>query len=555
MAKRFFWAIIFLYFVRLGIYLFSSLDFLIGHTLSDDAFYYLKIARNVWDLGLFPTFDGLNKTNGFHFLYQFLLIPLAPLYSASLHTLYVVIIFLNEMFFFAGCLLLWRILKSFFPLYAALPCFGFVLLGHGTFDAVVMGLEAALAFMLAMLFLYLLFCRNTKPWILGLVLGLLILSRLDIGALYALWFGLYSLTDIIRKRGKSPSLRRLPIIVAVSALLVLPMVAFNLTQFGHVGTISQATKAWVAGNSRLDAEGNFSIKNHVTEAASGLPHYGKKIAGEVVGSVAVALPYMLITGETPHSDELGEVLHLLADHFVFWLTVMLGIAGISALVLLLIGKDNKNDVPPFPMRGLLMGFLLGIPVVHILLVTQIIGKHAGSWYWLFFILGIGIALSLLAAKKGFIGFGARWILVFLALGGFSYNVSRVLRVGALSSTYEETSWYSSPMAVADYLHDNKTPEMIVGCFNAGFFGYIAPVPVVNLDGLVNNWELLEARKKGEVRDYIQSQGITHIADVGSYEKYLSETGFSTEESSLVYQSSETDGFLVKLPEPSSAKRR
>jgi hypothetical protein len=34
----------------------------------DDAFYYLKTARNFWAMG-YPTFDGINPTNGFHPLY------------------------------------------------------------------------------------------------------------------------------------------------------------------------------------------------------------------------------------------------------------------------------------------------------------------------------------------------------------------------------------------------------------------------------------------------------------------------------------------------------
>src|SRR5882672_9277037 len=43
--------------------------------LTDDTFYYLQIARNVAG-GAGFTFDGIHRTNGFHPLWMFLLVPL-----------------------------------------------------------------------------------------------------------------------------------------------------------------------------------------------------------------------------------------------------------------------------------------------------------------------------------------------------------------------------------------------------------------------------------------------------------------------------------------------
>ncbi|MFH1841774.1 MAG: hypothetical protein ABIF77_01070 [bacterium] len=43
--------------------------------IADDAYYYFTIARNLAE-GLGPTFDGLASSNGFHPLWQFLLVPL-----------------------------------------------------------------------------------------------------------------------------------------------------------------------------------------------------------------------------------------------------------------------------------------------------------------------------------------------------------------------------------------------------------------------------------------------------------------------------------------------
>jgi len=48
----------------------------------DDAFYYLKTARNVFEFG-FATFDGVNPTNGFHPLYFLLVTALAGMAPAT----------------------------------------------------------------------------------------------------------------------------------------------------------------------------------------------------------------------------------------------------------------------------------------------------------------------------------------------------------------------------------------------------------------------------------------------------------------------------------------
>jgi hypothetical protein len=47
----------------------------LAERLPDDAFYYLQVARNIGG-GQEPTFDGIHLTNGFHTLWEFLLVPL-----------------------------------------------------------------------------------------------------------------------------------------------------------------------------------------------------------------------------------------------------------------------------------------------------------------------------------------------------------------------------------------------------------------------------------------------------------------------------------------------
>jgi hypothetical protein len=63
-------------------YAWQPLPTLIEQGMSDDAFYYLNITRNVV-LGKGVSFDGIAPTNGFHPLYLGMLIPLFSMFPTA----------------------------------------------------------------------------------------------------------------------------------------------------------------------------------------------------------------------------------------------------------------------------------------------------------------------------------------------------------------------------------------------------------------------------------------------------------------------------------------
>ena len=63
-------------------YAWQPLPILIEQGMSDDAFYYLHIARNV-AMGKGVSFDGLTPTNGFHPLYLGMFIPLFSMFPTA----------------------------------------------------------------------------------------------------------------------------------------------------------------------------------------------------------------------------------------------------------------------------------------------------------------------------------------------------------------------------------------------------------------------------------------------------------------------------------------
>jgi hypothetical protein len=73
-----YWCLLFL---RLLYLLFLDLDVLLGY-IPDDSFYYLEIAKNFTELGIW-SFDGINPSSGFHILYAYFIASLIYLLGAS----------------------------------------------------------------------------------------------------------------------------------------------------------------------------------------------------------------------------------------------------------------------------------------------------------------------------------------------------------------------------------------------------------------------------------------------------------------------------------------
>ena len=55
-------------------------------------------------------------------------------------------------------------------------------------------------------------------------------------------------------------------------------------------------------------------------------------------------------------------------------------------------------------------------------------------------------------------------------------------------------------------------DSVVGSWDAGVIGYLSRYPVVNLDGLVNSYDYMSARKEGTEAALYQRYGITHFAN-------------------------------------------
>ncbi len=162
---------------------FLPIDMLIGWFLYDDAFYYFKVAQNII-AGLGSTFDGVNKTNGYHPLWMLVNLMAFVLLKNPEHSIELLLLFASVLDMNAGAvlsLLAFKLAKDVRVIPFALTLW---LLNQRVLSATFTGLETALS-MLAIALLFLAFYSVTEqPTIqrvvlFGIASGSAFLARTD----------------------------------------------------------------------------------------------------------------------------------------------------------------------------------------------------------------------------------------------------------------------------------------------------------------------------------------------------------------------------------------
>lgn len=212
--------------------------------LAGDAFLYLGIAEH--SHGLVASFDGLRPTNGFHPLWQ-VMVRLGVLTFGD---------GIGAMAFAAwgailcslgGTWALGAAIRRFTGSWAlallAVPGVYFLVIGQALGNLPVWGffngMEAGLAFLLAGVFFWLLAAPQPSLPALGLVMGLLVLTRLDE---IFVPVGLYFAALAWPGRPLAQRLREAALLVIPTALLVLVYLAWSWQTTGLLAPVSGAAK-------------------------------------------------------------------------------------------------------------------------------------------------------------------------------------------------------------------------------------------------------------------------------------------------------------------------
>ncbi|MBI1388286.1 MAG: hypothetical protein GC154_07550 [bacterium] len=203
----------------------------------DDAFFYIRIALN-WAAGHPSTFDGLTLTNGYHPLWQWLLIPLAWAWPSP-HTLSRVAVILGLLFYAAAALIVRaRLIKLGNP-YA---WFAIVWTVSALLFSPVYGMEGPLCVLIFTLLLSWT-SNGVTPGAANALFGGLLTAALGLARLdHVAWVAALDVWLVMRARRERWPIRFMAIFALTQALPLFAYFLSNYLIWGHWEPISAALK-------------------------------------------------------------------------------------------------------------------------------------------------------------------------------------------------------------------------------------------------------------------------------------------------------------------------
>jgi hypothetical protein len=462
------------------------LAFLIEHAVSDDAFYYFTIARNVVQ-GLGVTFDGATPTNGFHPLWLICLLPIYGTVEDNAELALRLSLTLGALFSAGGILLLgaavagWMRDRTVGSLASALFALNPCAIIEG-----VNGLETSLALLMLSTVLVVLtywqipetgrpFKRlaSHRSMLLGVASGALVWARSD---MVLVLMGLYAYLLLSRRAG-----------------------IWSLAGAGSVVGVMVAL--WLA--------------------------WSWMVVGTPVQSSAVAIPWLtrarmvdvIASGHMTQVQVAGHIWQHFAQTTLYQMVSYSGVgllAGLVGLVDATVSRVQRSRV----LRRRLVTALSTIPgwlwwggagTLVMLLLSEFWRFSLREWY---------IAPLSLWAAVGGAGLLARWapvrhkqrllVIVCVVLG--SVIVGQVYRDLKRQGRY----WFQSDqLAAADWIAARTSEDDVVGSWTAGIYGYFARRRVVNLDGVVN-WDAIHAYQARSLYAYMRDRHIRWLVDFDEF---------------------------------------
>ena len=477
---------------------------LIRDVIYDDAFYYFRIARNLAE-GKFSTFDGgITRTNGYHPLWLFLITPFYWIFDKEA-ALFAIKAF--EIMLVAGGVALVtaaaRLARMPWVLmFAALPM---LYQQYG----LLLGMEAAAALFMLGLFILTacLFARSPARWKWPLVAVAFALPwvRLEYVVISLAATAALCLIEWSRRESPSPSPvegeeglgtpeRGLacsvlamhtvaPLLGAVAGILVY--FAYNGIVFGGVVPVSGATK--LMWSQRLwEQEGGYSLVQNFRDVLQ-IPAFGYELLVALEICAYVVLVWWFARRSRGRTDRL-----LLAFLVCVFGLAVGHLAKFAQTVLTMHpywGNDAWYFVPAYLLKTLI------VPVrcyVAIHFIRRILDPR---WPQAANVLSVGIVVV-----------GAVFLLTKADFTGPFRYVDR-------ESESTRQKWIDTSYMGVQVMDHVLPEDSVVGAWDAGVIGYFSRFPVVNLDGLVNSYGYLRARKEGTEAAFYQRYGITHFANM------------------------------------------
>lgn len=483
----------------------------------DDAFYYFKVAANYPRLG-FWSFDGTEPTNGVQPLWAWMLTAVAQLAAwagvSDPHLLARGFIAVAALVQFGSALVLFKLLSARVSSGTAFAVAGACVFSLSLVSGRLWGMESPLlALALVSVAAYHELAFRPQPTArraatLGLLLGLTCLSRLNAGLLTPVLLAWYLLD---RRAGGSfaTRFRRATVAGVVVAAVVGPYLAYNLATTGALLPISGQVKAIGVARALSDwgAESRLDPR-----FASYIFTFWRPTAEWFIGSRL--LDGLWITG-----------LRLARDGSANWMAVS-GVFGALVVGPALLGRGwwgalgaRMRCLRPFTYFAIYA--VIDAAVSITVYPTQ---RYAISRWWLVSAETVLIVLAATLAVAALAHAGARLLpvrrqralatagAVLLVLGSAG-QMARFNWNGRVDKRDWNKSWNDESYRAAQWIAHNVPAGERVGSWNAGVLGFYSPRAVVNLDGLINNAELLPYLRDGRVHEYVLDRQLRYLSDM------------------------------------------
>ncbi|TDI43255.1 MAG: hypothetical protein E2P00_05355 [Acidobacteria bacterium] len=479
----------------------------LAYLLYDDAYYYLGVARNL-AAGAGSTFDGINATNGYHPLWCWLLVPVIALARSPGAGVRAIGLLWYGMAAASAVALWWTLRRRSGAAGAVMAA---ALFGLHPLIALNLsrpnGLETPLYALLLALFLGVwerihrqpsYFPGRRRMLLAGLLLGTVILSRLDAGML-ALAAAFLLMAGGLRRGGMRTALVRVTVLAVGASVLVVPVLAWNAWRFGSPMPISERAVQVYAEEVRQELGGVGDSRYWRRRAWHALESVPLQMAREATGGTAVLRPLW----------RQGKV------------------AGIAVLLLLVIGTAAA-------MRRRARGRdILGDALTLLALACALHYTAYMLWFWagsergfrLYYfmpesMLAAGVAGTLAGGLLDRIVRRTLWRRT-LATAGIACLA--LFLVSVTATRFDQTRDEPGPLAerrLYGWIRHNLPEDAVLATTDAGRLGYFCGRPVVNLDGLINDQHFLVALRDKKVAAYVHDSPITHlVAGVGALHGY------------------------------------
>jgi len=442
----------------------DSYSLLAAGNIPDDAFYYLKTAQN-FAAGLGITFDGANRSSGFHPLWMFVYALLFGKVSDPFVATYGAIVFQCVLMVIAG-ILFYRILRKIgLEKWIALAVAALLIASQA--ERVINLLETPLYMLFLMLtihVLYSVFLSPDVPWLkrdvflFSLLLFILFLARTE-GILF---FGAVLVWLVFSKRSLGEAL----IFVTPYTLFLSLYFLFNLLYFGSPLPIS--------GKIKMDQ--TIALWQNSASAFD---------------FMAIKIRFMLFPAEIGPA---GKIL------FIQFFSLIPFFFSSYFLVAKKKCRTAEAALAFILSTFLFLKYLYYTGIHHGL-------RAASDWYWIVDVFLSAIIMVLLIAdrEKDFLRHPPRpimliaMLLVSLCLVQ-TLDTIRFRMRPALEKIGDERA---ALLDISDMLSRSSFFEGKRICsFNAGILGFFSGRQVTNLDGLINSTEFYEVLRTGSLVGYM-----------------------------------------------------